>query len=279
MNRADMAAALSLSCVENYFLAWCREYFDERVLYCSSFIGFDTVTCDFCERGAQYENYDAIARVQDVARALRLTSQQMIRARDIPECESGSLLLLSVNEKFFERSKTVPWRKDHYICARRKDEKTFEYYNNYPLSSGIISFDELMRVRADKSLIFRVINRADKAKERELAKLQLERIAQCAHGIVTARGETSRLRNAAGILKISRKRLLHWLRYLGESGNICQKNCITRLAVVVRRLETLYIKFELAALRKCGDDSSLRREYEETAKEDMKICREMKFTI
>ena len=41
MNKSDLSNALSLSCVENYFLAYFSDKFDIRQLYVKSFLPFN----------------------------------------------------------------------------------------------------------------------------------------------------------------------------------------------------------------------------------------------
>ena len=50
ITKKDVMEALGLSCVENYFLAWLKQYYDVTKLYRYSFIGIDELFQSFSEQ-------------------------------------------------------------------------------------------------------------------------------------------------------------------------------------------------------------------------------------
>ena len=73
ISKIEITNTLSLSCVENYFLAWLNEYYDVSNLYGQSYIPIERIFDDF-SHGATYENYCSIPRLQDIAEEVGIVS-------------------------------------------------------------------------------------------------------------------------------------------------------------------------------------------------------------
>ena len=115
MNREALGKVLSLSCVENYFLGYFQERFDVRPLYAESFVPFREVMTAFLNEGVSYENYPLV-RLQETSEKLGLTEH---RYSEKFHYQKNKLNLIRVNREFFNRSKLLPWRADHYIAIEK----------------------------------------------------------------------------------------------------------------------------------------------------------------
>lgn len=115
MNREALGKVLSLSCVENYFLGYFQEKFEVRPLYAESFVPFREVTNAFLNEGVSYENYPLV-RLQETSEKLGITAHQY---SEIFQYQGGKLNLIRVNREFFNGSKLLPWRADHYIAVEK----------------------------------------------------------------------------------------------------------------------------------------------------------------
>lgn len=120
-----------------YFLAWLKEYYDVKKLYGKSFVGIGQVFDDFA-RGAAYENYCYIPRLQDTAEEYGLVKHNFLACganaalKALRGQTKDELCLIRVNTRFFLHQKRASWREDHYICV----DKNLHWINEYPLSEG-----------------------------------------------------------------------------------------------------------------------------------------------
>ena len=257
MPEPNLTNALSISCVENYFLTWASALFDVRMLYGKSYVPMRQVLTDFCEANAQFERYGKPERLQDVAEQRGLTTH--VLSRELPATiDKNELLLVRVNLRFFKNAKQLPWRDDHYIWLYGKCSKKFAYANNYPLSQGELCENELRDVFGGSVLRFTYrgglcADSLQAAVQQDIGFLTGQECTFC--GADTT--NLTALRNALGILKISRKRLLAWLEYLAENNYI---DLDARLKQEVLRqihaIESLYLQVELQAVRKRKDKAA-----------------------
>lgn len=214
MNKGDLSKVLSLSCVENYFLGYFQSKFDVRLLYTESFVPFNDVVDSFLKGIVSYENYP-LPRLQDVSEKLGLTCHTM---RTEICTENEQLSLIRVNKEFFRNSKLLPWRSDHYISIEKRANE-YLFLNNYPLSDGILSQNELIKIYDGISLLYRQKDRFYIEKYEAVCKLQHERLAEeTIEDVRIGEGDIIALRDAMLVLKTLRKRLIEWLQYEGEMG-------------------------------------------------------------
>lgn len=248
-------AEFSVSCVENYFLPWVGTRTDARILYADSFLPAGEVLRDFCEGGAAYASYDKLPRVQDVSERLGYTSHE--RTEQLPAAiRADELTLIKVNGRFFRDAVRTPWRDDHYICLTDCTRGGFGYRNNYPSGSGRFCAAALREIYGGLTLRYTFCAAADDARARAAAVRSLEDLCgkqPAAYAPQTA--DPRALRDAVGILKVSRKRLAAWLAYLAERG-LCERSVRAeeQLVAQIRTLETFYLRLEMQALRNTRDD-------------------------
>ncbi|WP_251617698.1 hypothetical protein [Pumilibacter muris] len=233
-----------LSCVEAYYLAWLHEFFDVRKLYVESFAEIEQVANDFAN-DVKYENYNGFARVQDTGEKLGIIKHKIFNGDLCCHCEGRSpaaisygiqprnLTLIKVNEKFF-RGNLTAWRDDHFIAATEVQEEKLYYVNHYPLSCGELTQAQLFDVYGGTMLAYAYCDKFnvalyDKKRAETLMRLKETPQSNC---FKTLSGAA--LRDALGVLKISRERMRLWL--LSEGYDLPELN------EQVSDLQRLYFK-------------------------------------
>ncbi|MCH5164502.1 MAG: hypothetical protein J1F36_05745 [Clostridiales bacterium] len=203
LTKKDIANTLGLSCVEKYFLAWLKKYFDVSQLYGCSFVSLSQVFDDFA-RGATYQNYCYLPRLQDTAeeygivthRYKTFSSANAIEfIRGIPD---GELCFIRVNSAFFTDYKRAAWREDHYISIDSK----LEWVNEYPLSTGAFDSQSFARVFDGAICIYSINNT-----KVELPDLVTKAFATQNFSQYDIPRSLDQLESAIGVLRVTRKRL------------------------------------------------------------------------
>lgn len=237
LSKKDLTKVLSLSCVENYYLAWLKQYFDISTLYGQYFRSIKEIMSDF-SNGAIYENYYQIPKIQDIAEELGVTEHHFYKC-DFEEAislitntNSNKLCLIRVNSHFFKNYKRVPWREDHYILI----DANLNWLNQYPLSSGTFTYENLEQCFDGTLIIYQLNNLMIGLKENIKSKIANQDI----YSIQIPFNNNSFL-NAIGILRITRKRLLEFFKDNLELFNI--------LDLEVKYLDKIYLQIRLLNLK------------------------------
>ena len=191
----------ALSCVERYCLAWIKQYCDEIKCYGHSFIALKQCLDDF-SNGAKYETYETIPRIQEVLEEAGMIEHRYISDKKIFEAikraEPNDLCLMKVNDQFFELYKRRAWRADHYINI----DGDFHYINEYPLSNGTLTEEEVSRYYGGAIIIFRMRN-----PEASITEKNTEKILEQEFTDISLPREMKAIEDATGVLRISRKRM------------------------------------------------------------------------
>jgi len=188
--------------VEKYFLAWLKEHYDVKKLYGQSFVGIGQVFDDFA-RGAAYENYCYIPRLQDTAEDYGLVKHNFLSCganvalKALRGQAKDELCLIRVITRFFLNQKRASWREDHYICV----DKNLHWINEYPLSEGDFTEESFAEVY-DGGICMYTLN-----------DLTAEPLDECTEEIRLQNFEKlpqmglQKYEGALGILRVTRKRL------------------------------------------------------------------------
>lgn len=237
LSKKDLIEALSLSCVENYYLAWLKQYFDTSILYGQHFRSVKEIMSDFIN-GAIYENYYQIPKMQDVAEELGITEHHFYKC-DFKEAisiitnnNSNKLCLIRVNSQFFKNFKMVPWREDHYILI----DSNLNWLNQYPLSSGTFTNGDLEQCFDGTIIIYKLNNLNIDLKENIKSKIANQDIEN-----IQIPFTSNSFLDAVGILRITRKRLLEFFKDNLELFNI--------LYLEVKYLDKIYLQIRLLNLK------------------------------
>ena len=250
MNREVLGKVLSLSCVENYFLGYFQERFDVRPLYAESFVPFQEVMNAFLNEHASYENYPLV-RLQETSEKLGLTEHRYSKKFCYQE---DKLNLIRVNREFFNSSKLLPWRADHYIALEKKKDG-YAYWNNYPLSKGHMSENRTDEIYDGACLVFQKKGGFNEQKYRELCALQYARMGnQSADEVRITEEKLVDLRDALLVLKVLRKRVTAWLAFEADNkrfdGDLSFQIHTEKL---IQLYERILVEIQLQIVRKKSD--------------------------
>lgn len=223
LTKKEISEALALSCVESYFLAWLKRYYDVKKLYGNSFVGLKQVFDDF-SHGAMYQNYCDIPRLQDIAEENGIVEHKyhscggeeaIVLLNSQPQ---DALCLIRVNTAFFTGFKRSSWREDHYICV----DKDLKWINQYPLSEGAFTKERFLEVYDGAVCIYRLADTTQAPTD--CIALQYKAQDFSIQDLPKGLGE---LESAIGILRVSRKRLEEFfaentvIRELLHKENVC----------------------------------------------------------
>lgn len=267
IDKKELSEALGLSCVENYFLAWLNERYEVKKLYGNSFVSAGQVFDDF-SRGATYENYCHIPRLQDIAEDYGIVKHKYLPCGSKAALEAirsqntDELCLVRVNTRFFLNRKRASWREDHYICV----DKDLRWINEYPLSEGAFTEEGFSEVYDGGLCIY------------SFGDLTAEPADECTEKIRRQSFETlpkiglQRYEGAVGILRITRKRLRGYYSENEEVEKVLKEE--------IPLLNKLYFKARMKQIKqlKCGREEHFSTEeemreiveYEKKLKEAMK---------
>lgn len=254
MNKEELGKVLSLSCVENYFLGYFQSRFDVRLLYTESFVPFQEVINAFGKGFASFEYYPLV-RLQDTSEKLGLKAHRYNKAFRF---RNGKLNLIRVNRQFFKGAKLLPWREDHFIAVEKAVEG-YTYLNNYPLSEGNLSDEEVAEIYGGACLVFQKKGEFDEQKYRQLCSLQYSKIInQSVEEVRPNEDKLLQLRDALLVLKVMRKRVKAWLRLETEKNNFAEDLSFSIQAEKLNSgYESILTALQLQIARKRSDVISL----------------------
>ena len=241
LTKKELTEVFYLSCVENYYLAWLNRYYDISKLYGTEFISLPKVFYDF-SHGANYENYINNKRIQDIAEDYGITIHEYYKCNVetaielIKILDKCSLCLIRVNNNFFNNSKRLPLREDHYICI----DKDFNYINQYPLSEGTLTINQIKEYYDGIIIVYKVNDKNIIIKDSVIDEIINQNIE-----IKCMPNDLSSLESAIGTLRVNRKRLEQYYK-----NNITVSKLLNE---EVRILDNLYFQCRLILLRKLKD--------------------------
>ncbi len=264
MTIKDLCGVHYLSCVEAYFGAWIKDYFDLSALYCESFITWSEIVRAFSS-GVKYSDFSLIPRLQELAENAGITTHEKRAGMPIG-LDKKALTLLSVNETFF--SERRPWRNDHYIAAERLTKKNILYLNEYPLEKAEMPLSEFYPKYGGVYLEYRLQGQENGLlqKKSELQREKLKNISKEDVPIIVPLV----LRDALAIFRVSRKRTLFWL----ERG--CPEKAIKTKELLKSQMETAdrdYVQTQMGIMRNKNDMALVNSILEKFQITDLELSR------
>jgi len=215
VNKSDVVNPYAVSCVENYFLAWCKESdIPVWMLFGTSFLPIQKVLDDFSRPDILFESYIGLPRVQEYSEKLGLTGHDY--SEEITGLKKGGfdLLLMKVGKAFFEGYKRTPWRDDHYIAIKSLGADELLYLSSYPLEVGTLKTEEVLKVFGGSVLKYELKLKLETEVFNNDIDKQLETIIHTDYKAVNNCPDLKALRDAVMTLKISRARTSLWLKSL-----------------------------------------------------------------
>ncbi len=235
IDKKELTNVLGLSCVEKYFLAWLNRSYDVKKLYGNSFVSISRVFDDFA-RGATYENYCYLPRLQDIAEEYGIVSHTYSAASPKEALElignqsEDELCLVRVNTRFFVNFKRASWREDHYICVG----KDLGWVNEYPLTEGKFGEEEFCAVYDGGVSRYKTEDLQAEPPDEDREAIRVQNFS------APPKISLKNFESALGVLRMTRKRLAV---YYGDSG------AAKILREEIGLLDKLYLKARLKQLQ------------------------------
>lgn len=244
----SMCSEYGLSCFENYVLYLLNTNTEhwEKVYY-KSYCSYDTILYQLAVRGQSYSSIDFLERLQTTAEQLGLIETRAIDAQEFDYMRPGSLLIVQITpEAVKDLFDATLWRDDHLILVYKKNVREYEYLNDHPLRTGVLSSEELADVSGNTGFAVKItVHPGSVGEEKELLRKLRERISSEAADIREQDTvELSVLRDSIGIFRVVVRRMGIFLACCcGQEpfGELCQE------------LDLLYSKTEYLRIRNNGD--------------------------
>ena len=253
IDKDSVGKVLPLSCVESYFIAWVRDSgVPDGLLYNKSFIPFSMLIKDFLYGNASYEHYEKIERVMTTAASYGFTSYA-VGTEVQKDAVNEGLYLLEANKSFFENCALKPWREDHYVCIGKVDGLgNYHYINQFPLSEGVLNAGDIEKYFGRKTLLYKIVGNIDADKYREDEDMQFAEIIFQESEAASEIGEYNikSFRDYVGIMRITRKRMQSWLRFIASERRFLYDEPIeVFFDDYFKYLDLLFVRLEAANLR------------------------------
>ena len=265
LTKKEIADALGLSCVEKYFLAWLGKYCDITRLYGCEFVSLAQVFDDFA-RGATYQNYCYLQRLQDVAQDLGIVNHGFITCSAaeaieyINKISDDKLCLIRVNGNFFEGFKRSAWREDHYVCLNKK----LEWITEYPLATGVFDEQNFARVFDGAVCTYTI-----KDIHAECTDNVTSLFADQRYSPQNIPRNLNQLESAVGILRVTRKRLKKFYEKNARVAELLDKENAL--------LDKLYFNTRLCLIKDVSNNlpADFMSDVQETIEIENKIAEEL----
>lgn len=268
---------IGLSCIENHVMEILQSSgYDIRVLCCSSYISFYDAIDLFLNKEASYVYFDGIPRLQRTMDEIGLAEImwhdiQSVDLKDLikTNIDQGNLLLITVDvEKCKEFKIPVrPLREDHYLCIYDYGLETVSMIDDLTGQKVEIKYEDLSNlchievgVLKEKKLFTLEKYKDNITGQLDLIGTSIKRERDCNQqlDVLMAIKELLVLREAVGILRVSRKRVLAWLEWCKDGGQYnISHSAITTLKELVELIDKYYTKIEYFRLRRKKKDEEL----------------------
>lgn len=208
---------MGITCVENY-LIWflMNQGFEVDKLYCDSYISIEDVLKDFSTGELGYENYQGIPRIQDIGSDLRCLEMEFCNNIGLETIfehvnqDESCCLLAGMNPDFAkDKFNANLWRDDHFIYIYEVGENQIHYLNDTPAVDVCSDINEVKDYLNGTCILFKVIREIDENifnKKMNILEKGINKYDSTTFDISGMKDIRS-IRDAIGILRVSRKRL------------------------------------------------------------------------
>ena len=251
---------LSMNRIENYFIDWCAEIgIGEEILFNKAFFPSYKILTDFMN-SAKIENYDRINFVMTVAeryRAVRRFIFEELNFNGIDKAlYEGNLVLVKIKKTVVRNTvSSDSLLVNQFIRLIDKIEDGYTYLNNSTLSKGKFAAAELNEICYDSILIYCALDRQEYRMDliQKDAEQQLDRIVRAKDNIFEFPKDLNNftaLRDAIGIIKITRRRLKEWFKTAINLGyHIVTQELMWFMDSYIAKVEHIYFLLATAILR------------------------------
>ena len=262
----DLTTALydnvyGISCVENSLLAWLKfRGLPYQSLYCRSYADINTVINEFCERKLDYLGYRDMDRLQSVAQDIGLcdlSAMEIQPGKLLPVLEEvfleGKPLFIEVDSGLLQKKFNItPRQREHGLLAYKILEGEVYLLDDYPIREIRIKPTELDKIAFRHVIVFN-----ENSFDPDNYFNEFGHVIKCIKAFETQQlsGEFGVdtllfLRDAVGILRISRSRVYEWLVWMQSVYHIyIEKECYTKLQELIRELNRMFSVIELYRMK------------------------------
>ncbi|MCM3038997.1 hypothetical protein M3201_04700 [Paenibacillus motobuensis] len=278
ITRDDLDNLQSFSCVESYILAYLKkEKINITLLYYLSYIPYKELYNDFLFKEVEYAYFKKIPRIQDVAKEHNLIEVEWndnINLTEIFENKEWDFLLGINSDYFYAKYNFYPWRKDHYVLIRQKNQNTYYYLNDNPRDESYITTSELHQIFNGETIKYRITGDTFSLEENKILKqfytnLAFEEKSNFIDTIDSILDDEHniKIRDFLGVLRISRIRIERFI------SNFIDSNFMESYITEIKKL---YTTCEYQRLRKKLDLNYIKEKIDELYIMDINIMRKVK---
>ena len=240
----------ALSCVENYILGYLKlSGINISLLYYDSYISIGQIIYDFFKQHSRFDSYYSIARIQDLAMQLGIIDLDSFKSNSLLFSE-GYEYLCCVKPEFLIKKYGMPsWRVDHYFYIKKWSSCILDIINDNPRDEFSLSMDEFMEIYKGEYIRFKCNNDIKFDNTFFLCRF-LTRINdeyEYKYNVSDVL-DIAKVRDAIGILKISRNRIEQFCANYMD---------ITFLRDHVKKINELYAFTEYSRLKGCRNLSKI----------------------
>jgi len=256
---------LAITCIESALLGYMRTLnMPYESLYCHSYIDLNTTVTDFLSSDYNYTNYKILPRLQETASLLQLMQtniKSMSYDSMIIELQTSATqcipLLLEVDPSCIALpNHELPWREDHFIFVYCIQDSEVLFLDNYPARQGSISISNLKDAYSGAVGHFFIVNLLNINNYRNICLNAIINICNvevsscfCRNTYILS--DLLSLRDAVGILRISRRRISRWLEWLKQQKIFIFKESVqNHLLEAIIAIDRLYSVIEYCRTKK-----------------------------
>ena len=260
----------SLSCVESYLLYLLSTYnYDYKYLYALSYVNFDEILNYFFTERKQYEYYDGVNRLQQIASAHNLISIQAIDCPYISIDSDYNHYLLKLCPKYIEKTYgAATWRDDHYVLLTNFDETSWTYINDNPRDCKTLTCDEMMSAYAGSLIKIKLLSDVtDRVKDLLLGEFHASISEDIKMYPIPLLHDIIAARNALAVLKILRRRIYDYCS---------QYVSCDFMRIYLNELDRQFSSIEYMRLRNRIDYKEIENMFNLLRQKDIKIIKKLK---
>ena len=253
-----------LSCVENLILYLLKtKKIAYQNLYCDSFLTFHEIEQAFYMDRCSYASFHRIQRLQEIATREKIIHMELLDGDFSFASEGERHWLVMVNPNFArDKYKRELWRNDHFILLSPGENRCFNYLNDNPYDTGIITSEEFYRYYQGEAVAVEIINRHFRYENRVYARKLLESVhtdtARCDWDGIAR----DTVRDTVGILRIIRRRMFSLLS---------SEYDVSFMTPFLKSFDRVYAALEYMRLKKQADDSRIRQLRESVMEDDRRM--------
>lgn len=265
----NMCSEYGVSCFENYVLYLLNtNVLNWKQVFYKSYCNYNFILYQLADRKQSYSSIDFLERIQITAENLNLIKTKSITNKEIEKLEPESIFMVQITPQAVKTLfETTLWRNDHFILLYKKNREEYEYINDHPLYTGILSAKDLMNSSMNKGFEINIINNTTNTVDINLIYKLKEHITTDSNvKIISDISNLDLIRDSIGIYRVVIRRMEAFLSYFDG------KELFSNL---YQELDILYAKTEYLRIRKNNNLDALVKILERVREIDFVFMQEI----